>query len=150
MTTPLPLVTAASYLTLHYRLACEGGGNMLSTFDDKPATLLLGQGQLAPFLEQRLLGLAEGAHQSFTLSAEEAFGARNPELLQSLSRAMFDANTKPDQDYEVGDLIELAGPNGGRFIGILQEIDDASALVDFNHPLAGQAVTFEVKILSVL
>jgi FKBP-type peptidyl-prolyl cis-trans isomerase SlpA len=72
------VVTASAYLTLHYRLASMDGTNIVSTFEGNPATLMLGQGQLAPNLEALLIGLPEGTHKVFELAAGEAFGPRNP------------------------------------------------------------------------
>lgn len=146
----LPVVTPDSYLTLHYRLASMAGENIVSTFEEKPATLQLGTGQLAPFLEACLLGLAEGTHQVFELAPEQAFGPRNPELLQRISRATLDENSQLGEEYTVGDLVEFNAPSGGRFAGVLRAIDDEGALFDFNHPLAGQPVKFEVKIIGIL
>jgi FKBP-type peptidyl-prolyl cis-trans isomerase SlpA len=111
---------------------------------------MLGQGQLAPFLEQRLLGMAEGTHKTFELSAAEGFGERNPELIQVVSKKTLDENSVPDADYKVGDLVDFAAPGGGRFAGMLREMRDDAAMFDFNHPLAGQPLKFEVKLISVL
>jgi FKBP-type peptidyl-prolyl cis-trans isomerase SlpA len=145
-----PVVTESSYLTLHYRLAVAGGADIVTTFNGTPATLLLGQGQLAPFLEQRLIGLPEGAHQTFALDAGEGFGERNPDLIQSVSKATLDENSVPGTDYTVGEVVEFNAPKGGRFAGVLLEMRDTTALFDFNHPLAGQPLQFEVKLISVL
>ncbi|MEN3274520.1 MAG: FKBP-type peptidyl-prolyl cis-trans isomerase SlpA, partial [Massilia sp.] len=139
-----------AYLTLHYRLATADGTDIVTTFGATPATLMLGQGQLAPFLEQRLLGMAEGAHQTFTLSAAEAFGDRNPELIQAVSKKTLEENSVPGADYQVGDLVDFAAPGGGRFAGVLRELRDNDAVFDFNHPLAGQPLSFEVQLISVL
>ena len=144
------VVTEAAYLTLHYRLATVDGTDIVTTFGGNPATLMLGQGQLAPFLEQRLLGLPEGTHETFELAAGEGFGERNPELVQSVSRATLDENSVPGADYKIGDLVDFAAPGGGRFAGVLREMRDDSALFDFNHPLAGQPLRFEVQLISVL
>lgn len=146
----VPLVTETAYLTLHYRLASQAGENIVSTFEQKPATLQFGQGQLAPFLEACLLGLPEGTHKTFELLPEQAFGPRNPELIQRISRATLKENSSMDEDYRVGDLVDFAAPGGGRFAGVLREIDEQGALFDFNHPLAGQTVKFEVKIIGIL
>ncbi len=144
------VVTESSYLTLHYRLAVAGGADIVTTFNGTPATLLLGQGQLAPFLEQRLIGLPEGTHQTFELSAGEGFGDRNPDLIQSVSKATLEENSVPGTDYTVGEVVEFNAPKGGRFAGVLLELRDTTALFDFNHPLAGQPLQFEVKLISVL
>jgi FKBP-type peptidyl-prolyl cis-trans isomerase SlpA len=111
---------------------------------------MLGQGQLAPFLEACLLGLPEGTHQTFELAAAQAFGERNPELVQHVSRATLDENSEPGFQYKVGDLVDFAAPGGGRFAGVLRELGDAACVFDFNHPLAGQALRFEVQLISVL
>ena len=145
-----PVVTETAYLTLHYRLASSEGEDIVSTFAENPATLQLGQGQLAPFLEACLLGLPEGTYQTFDLPPERAFGPRNPELLQRLSRNVLDKNSLPGDDYVIGDLVEFAAPSGGKFAGVLRDIDEETALFDFNHPLAGQTLQFEVKIIGIL
>jgi FKBP-type peptidyl-prolyl cis-trans isomerase SlpA len=149
-TTNLPIVTESAYLTLHYRLATLDGTDIVTTFGATPATLMLGQGQLAPVLEQRLLGMEEGAHTTFELGPDEGFGPRNPELIQTVSKQTLDENSEPDADYQVGDLVDFAAPGGGRFAGVLREMRADSAVFDFNHPLAGQALKFEVKLISVL
>lgn len=145
-----PVVTDAAYLTLHYRLAAMDGTDIVSTFQDSPATLQLGTGQLAPFLEACLIGLPEGAHQVFDLAPGQAFGPRNPDLIQRVSRSTLKDNSQLGEEYAIGDLVEFTAPNGGRFAGVLREIDEESALFDFNHPLAGQPVKFEVKIIGIL
>ena len=81
-------VESGSFLTLHYRLARRAGGDLVNTFDGPPATLSLGSGDLAPALESRLVGLAEGALARFDLDGDEVFGARNPALVQRVSRAL--------------------------------------------------------------
>ena len=144
------IVSESAYLTLHYRLASLEGEDIVSTFKDNPATLQMGTGQLSPFLEACLIGLREGAHQIFNLPAEKAFGPRNPDLLQWVSRATLEENSQSGEQYSIGDLVEFSAPGGGRFAGILREIRDDGALFDFNHPLAGQPVVFEVKIIGIL
>jgi FKBP-type peptidyl-prolyl cis-trans isomerase SlpA len=144
-------VADGSHLTLHYRLSlAETGDDVISTFGGRPATLQIGAGQLAEPLERCLLGLTEGEHRVFELAPGEAFGDRNPDLVRRISRRVFDENTDPQADYGAGDLVEFNAPGGGRLAGVLKEITDAHALFDFNHPLAGQPVVFEVRILGVL
>jgi len=144
-------VQAGSFLTLHYRLSGPDGTELINTFNDKPATLSLGTGELAPAMEARLLGLPEGTHQSFTLEAGEAFGDRNPELLQRVKRSLLDELGDPDERYHVGDVVQFPTPDGqGAYAGVVREIDGDALLFDFNHPLAGRPVTFEVQLIGVL
>ncbi|MBB2484061.1 FKBP-type peptidyl-prolyl cis-trans isomerase [Mitsuaria sp. WAJ17] len=145
------LIQQGSFLTLHYRLAGPDGADIVNTFDDKPATLSMGAGQLAPAIEARLIGLAEGAHTRFELEAGEAFGERNPEMLQRVKRTLLDELGDPDQTYSVGDVIEFPTPDGtGSYAGLVREVGEDWLLFDFNHPLAGQPVSFEVQIIGVL
>jgi FKBP-type peptidyl-prolyl cis-trans isomerase SlpA len=144
------VVTDTAYLTLHYRLATADGHDLVTTFNANPATLMLGQGQLAPCLEACLLGLPEGTQTTFDLSPEQGFGERKAELVQHVSLATLEGNSEPGTEYKVGDVVDFAAPNGGRFAGVLREMHAQSALFDFNHPLAGQSLRFEVNLISVL
>jgi len=146
-----PICGPDSHLTLHYRLTvADTGKDVISTFEGKPATLQLGIGQMAEALESRLLGLEEGAERVFELDAGEAFGVRNPELVQRVSLKMLSANSEPGMRYVPGDLLEFPGPDGDRFAGVLKEIDGQGAVFDFNHPLAGLRIRFEVRVLGIL
>jgi FKBP-type peptidyl-prolyl cis-trans isomerase SlpA len=150
MTEP-PRVAPGSFLTLHYRLSGPDGRAVVNTFDDKPATLSLGAGQLAPAIEARLVGLPEGTAASFELPAGAAFGERNPELLQRVKRTLLREWGDLDADYAVGDVVEFPTPDGqGCYAGVVRECAPEWLLFDFNHPLAGQAVRFDVRLLGVL
>ena len=147
----MSVVEPGSFLTLHYRLAGPQG-DVVNTFGGKPATLSLGAGELSPALEQRLLGLSEGMRTTFHLPAGEAFGERNPDMIQWLARKELDAMGDPQERYAVGDVIHLPTPDGqGQFAAVVQAVRDDGALrLDFNHPLAGQPVTFEVEVIGIL
>jgi FKBP-type peptidyl-prolyl cis-trans isomerase SlpA len=148
---PVNPVRPGSFLTLHYRLAGPDGADIINTFADKPATLSLGTGELAPAMESRLLGLAEGARARFDLAPGEAFGPRNPDLLQRVRRELLDELGDPDEQYHVGDVVHFPTPDGhARYAGVVREVGESSLLFDFNHPLAGQPVTFEVHVIGVI
>lgn len=149
-----PLVHADSYLTLHYRIVLASGpaeGSVFAdTFDGRPATLQMGSGQWSPGLEAALLGKTEGESFSVTLAPAEAYGDRNPELVQKVTRAMLDAHAGTGTSFDPGDMVEFPAPNGARYSGILKELNTQWALFDFNHPLAGTALRLDVSILGVL
>ena len=147
------LVQPGSFLTLHYRMAGPGGADIINTFDGKPATLSLGTGELSPAIEQRLLGLAEGTRSRFELAAGEAFGERKPELLHWVARKLLNQLGDPNEKYQVGDVVQFPTPDGmGQYAGSVQQVKGAGEAVqfDFNHPLAGQPVVFEVHVIGVL
>jgi FKBP-type peptidyl-prolyl cis-trans isomerase SlpA len=138
-------------LTLHYRLSGPVG-DVINTFDGSPATLTLGTGALAPVVEQCLIGMEEGARQTFDLAAGAAFGDRNPAMRQWLARSVLDQMGDTSETYQVGDAVQFPTPDGmGKFAGVvLQTADDGSVLFDFNHPLAGQALRFEAQVIGIL
>ncbi|MDO5623672.1 MAG: FKBP-type peptidyl-prolyl cis-trans isomerase [Pseudomonadota bacterium] len=145
------LVQPASFLTLHYRLSGPQG-DVINTFGGPPATLSLGAGELSPAVEERLIGLAEGARATFELPAGAAFGERNPDMVQWLARKELESLGDPNERYAVGDVIQLPTPDGaGQFAAVVQAVRGDGALqLDFNHPLAGQPVAFEVHVIGVL
>jgi FKBP-type peptidyl-prolyl cis-trans isomerase SlpA len=143
-------VHPGSFLTLHYRLAGPAG-DIINTFGDKPATLSLGTGELSPAVEQRLMGLAEGTHATFELPAGEAFGERNADMQQWVARKLLAQMGDPDEQYAVGDVVQFPTPDGqGAYAGVVREAGADWLLFDFNHPLAGQPVRFDVHVIGVL
>jgi len=144
-------IQPGSFLTLHYRLADAAGAEFVSTFGGAPATLSLGAGQLAPALEQRLIGLPEGAHERFEVPAGAAFGEHNPALVQRVTLELLRELGDADTHYEIGDVVRFPTPDGGgSYAGVVRGTGDGWLLFDFNHPLAGRALQFEVQVLGVL
>ena len=143
-------VQPGSFLTLHYRLS-GGGAAFVDTFGAQPATLSLGNGELAAAVEARLIGLVEGSEESFSLAAGEAFGERDAGLVQRVRRSLLDAHGDADGDYRVGDVVRFPTPDGqATFAGVVQEVGSDDVVFDFNHPLAGRPVTFDVKLVAVM
>lgn len=134
-----------SLVTLHYRIALENGQPLISTFEGTPATLQLGNGELLPNLERLLAGLESGTRQQFTLAPEEAFGPHNPDLVERVRRKHM-----PDEEIEALSIMEFTAPDGSRYSGLVREIDATSALIDFNHPLAGKTIRFEVEVIGIM
>jgi len=141
------LVKLDSLVTLHYRVATADDTEVVSTFGATPATLQLGSGELAPPLEACLEDLPIGERHVFLLEPSQAFGPHNPELVKRLP-----ISELPNNGADIGPLtlVEFAAPNGSKFAGLVREIDDKAALVDFNHPLAGKSIRFEVEVIGIL
>jgi len=135
-------VLADSLVTLHYRIALPNGQPLLSTFETTPATLKLGAGEMLPAMEKLIVGLTIGSRRVFELSAEEAFGPHRPELVERVRREHM-----PSQEIEAMSIMEFVAPDGSKYSGLVREIDGASALIDFNHPLAGKPIRLEVEII---
>lgn len=154
MTSTVPTVQAGSFLTLHYRLGGPGG-DVINTFGGAPATLSMGSGQLAPPVEQCLIGLSEGSHQVFQLPAGVAFGERQGGMLQWVARALLDQFGDRSEVYRPGDVVQFPTPDGqSSYAGAVVQVGSAdhpdAVLFDFNHPLAGHPVEFEVQLVGIL
>lgn len=147
---PAAVVQPDSFLTLHYRLAGPQG-DVINTFGGLPSTLSLGSGELSEAIELQLLGLPEGAHKTYELPAGAAFGERNPAMRQWLKRSVLAEMGDPAEEYAVGEVVQFPTPDArGQFAGTVVELGDEAILFDFNHPLAGHPVVFEVQIIGIL
>ena len=139
-----------SFLILHYRLS-GADGNVINTFADSPATLQMGSGMLAEALEERLLGLVEGSHTTFELSAGSVFGDADPARRQWVEHSALAEAGEPQIERQVGEVLQFSSPDGQtRMAATVAGLDGPRVLLDFNHPLAGQALNFEVQIIGIL
>ncbi len=140
-------VAAGDTLQLRYALRPRGGDDLISNFDDpEPETVTLGDGTLAPMLEQWLIDLVPGERHVFLLEPWLAFGDGQPELIQTLPKS----DLPSEMEFGVDQLVEFAMPNGQTLAGRILEIGDESVKVDFNHPLADLFIEFEVEIVRIL
>jgi FKBP-type peptidyl-prolyl cis-trans isomerase SlpA len=135
-----------SFVTLHYAIRLDDGSEAVSTFELSPATLQMGSGQLSDSLEACLLGLANGDQREFALAPAQAFGEHNPRLVEWIARSAL----PPGMELKENALLEFNAPNGAGFAGFCRQLNDTHALMDFNHPLAGKAITFAVRIIGVM
>ena len=139
-------ISPGSTVTLNLSLALEDGTVAESTFDDEPMTLTMGDGSLAAGLELGLYGLRPGDTQRLELYPEQAFGLHDPGKVQQLPRADFAAELA----MEPGSIIGFDTPGGEELSGTIITFDDVTVEVDFNHPLAGRVVIFDVEIIAVV
>ncbi len=133
-----------SRVCMHYTLRLENGFEVDAAQGDEMLEFQLGDGTLLPGLEQLLLGLSAGDECRFGVPPEQAFGARDEAAVQRMERAQFG-----DMVLEEGLVIGFNTPTGDELPGTIRAIDGDTVEVDFNHPLAGHHLDFEVSILSV-
>jgi FKBP-type peptidyl-prolyl cis-trans isomerase SlpA len=134
-----------SKVTLHFALRLEDGLVVDSTFEREPATLNVGDGNLPEGFEKHIMGLSEGDKRTVRVNPEDAFGQLNPANLQSFKKEQF-AQTG---DLEPGMVVSFQDASGSELPGVISEIGDEQVTVDFNHPLAGKTLDFEVEIIGV-
>jgi FKBP-type peptidyl-prolyl cis-trans isomerase SlpA len=139
-------VAAGSLVFAHMTLLLPDGSVADSTRSTgKPSVIRLGDGSVSEALEASLIGKLVGDRVKVTLQAEDAFGEPQPNLIQFMEIHQFPADIK----LEEGVVIAFEQPDGSQLPGIIREVQGHSVKVDFNHPLAGQEITFDIEILSI-
>ncbi|KAA9002665.1 FKBP-type peptidyl-prolyl cis-trans isomerase [Affinibrenneria salicis] len=139
-------VQSDSAVLVHFTLTLADGSTAESSLErGKPVLFRLGDGSLSPALERQLLGLSRGDRRQFTLEPEAAFGPVNPDLIQFFLRRDFSRTGVPD----VGTIMVFSGAAGHEMPGVIRAVEQESVTVDFNHPLAGQTVTFNLEVLDI-
>ncbi len=127
---------------LNFALSLEDGSEIDSNFSNEPVDFVVGDGSLLPGFEQLLFGMAAGERQIFSVEPENAFGMPNNSNVQEVPIGHFD----DESGLEIGVLFYFADAGGGEVPGLVVAIDEEAVTVDFNHPLAGRRILFDVLI----
>lgn len=138
-------IRSGARVRLHYALSHADGTGIDSTLDDDPLEFVIGDGTIAPNLEQLLLGMTAGRSERILLGPGEAFGPRDEGNVHAMPRSDFG-----DLELSEGNLVSFALPNGDEIAGEVKRVDADTVEVDFNHPLAGLPLQFYVEILEVI
>ena len=133
-----------SEVTLHFALHLENGDTVDSTFDKAPATFKVGDGNLLPGFENALFGFKAGDQRKLSIAPENAFGQHNPQNVQVMPRSQFEG-----MELSEGLLVIFNDAANTELPGVVKVFDDNQVTIDFNHPLAGKTLNFEVQILDV-
>lgn len=141
------MIGPGSTVTLHFAIRLEDGQVVDSNFDAEPAVFTVGDGNMLEGFEKALFGIFEGAEQTLRILPENAFGPHNPSNVQVIPRNQFQ---EMEDQLEPGLVVAFADPNGGELPGVIESFDDNKVRIDFNHPLAGKTIQFDVKIISVV
>lgn len=132
-------------VTLHFAVKLADGSVVDSTFDKEPATFVVGDKNFLEGFESLLLGLPVGAKDSFQVLPEQGFGQPNPNNVQEIPRTAF----AEDMELAEGLLVSFADAADNELPGMVQAVSDTTVVVDFNHPLAGRNLIFDVEILDI-
>ncbi|MEM5528943.1 peptidylprolyl isomerase [Gammaproteobacteria bacterium AS21] len=136
-------ISPESKIELFFEIRLLDGSIVDSNFNKQAATFTIGDGNMLAGFESVLIGLQEQQKTVFTLEPEQAFGMPNPSNMQSVSRSKF-----TDMELEEGLMISFQDPSG-ELPGVVSSFDDKEVIIDFNHPLAGKKLEFEVEIVKI-
>lgn len=132
-------------ITLNFAVRLMDGTELDSTFGREPASFVWGDESLLPGFERALLGLKMDDKRSVYIEAENGFGAYNPDNVQQFRSDEFDEAV----EISVGVVVNFRDAAGAELPGVITLMEDDWVTVDFNHPLAGRDLTFEVQIIAV-
>jgi len=139
-------VTNGSTVTFHYKGTLDDGTEFDSSYQrNEPMTATAGDGNLIAGFENALTGMTAGESKTFTVESAEAYGERQEEATTTLEKTIF----PEDFPFDVGMPLPLMGPDGQQVTATLTEVHDNTITADFNHPLAGKDLTFEIEVLTV-
>lgn len=139
------LIAANKAVSIDYTLTNDAGEVIDSSADGAPLVYLHGAGNIISGLEKALEGKQGGDQIQVTIEPQDAYGEYSPELVATLNRAMFEGV----DELEVGMQFHASGPDGGMQIVTIRDVEGDDVIVDGNHPLAGQRLNFDVKVVNV-
>jgi FKBP-type peptidyl-prolyl cis-trans isomerase SlpA len=135
-------VSESTRVFLNFSISLEDGSEVDSNFGGDSVNFVIGDGSLLPGFERLLFGMSPGERQMFVVPPENAFGQPNNNNLQYLPKDQFDE----DEDLEIGLVFSFADASGSEVPGMIVAFDDDEVTVDFNHPLSGRTILFDVLI----
>lgn len=137
-------IGSSSRVTLHFAIKLESGEVVDSTFEKNPPSFAVGDGSLLPGFEQALYGLKAGDKRSIAIEPEHGFGQPNPQNVQVMPRDNFEG-----MELSEGLLIIFKDAANAELPGVVKAFNSSEVTIDFNHPLAGKSLTFDVEIIDV-
>jgi FKBP-type peptidyl-prolyl cis-trans isomerase SlyD len=143
MTTETITVADDVVVTMEYLLKLEDGAEVDRSDEQDPLQFLQGRGQIIPGLEKELYGMQIGDEKKVTVAPADAYGELDPQHFETVSRDIFPS----DLDLSIGKSLQLRDADSDRiFQATVSKLKDDNVVLDFNHPLAGETLFFEIRI----
>lgn len=131
---------------IHYTGKLTDGTQFDSSEGRDPLEFALGAGSIIPGLEQAIIGMAEGDKDTVTIVADDAYGPRHAEAVQTVERSQI-----PDHvELAVGGQLQAQAPSGQQLLLTVVEVTEETVTLDANHPLAGEDLVFEVELVAIV
>jgi len=130
---------------VHYTGTLDDGSQFDSSVGSEPLEVTLGEGQVIPGFEQGLEGMQAGETKQIHIPADEAYGPRHEEMIQTVDRDQL----PEDVDLQIGMQFQVDGGDGPLILTVT-EVTDETATLDGNHPMAGNNLNFELELVEVV
>jgi len=137
-------ITKNLFVAIEYCLSLDSGEEVDRSQAGNPLSFITGSGQIIPGLEKELMGMETGESAKITVESDDAYGPAKEDLLHEIPRDQFPS----DADIKPGIKLQAQSPNGPIII-VIKTVKEDTVTVDLNHPLAGQRLHFDVKIVEV-
>jgi FKBP-type peptidyl-prolyl cis-trans isomerase SlyD len=141
---PETVIQAGSDVAFDYTLTDESGTVIDSSKGKEPMHYIHGKGQIIPGLEKELAGMAVGAAKKVTVKPEDGYGPIDPRAFQEVPK-----DKLPPAALKVGTMLMAQSPQGQGIPARVHEIKENTVIMDFNHPLAGKTLSFDIKITDI-
>jgi FKBP-type peptidyl-prolyl cis-trans isomerase 2 len=141
---PATVIQTGSLVAFDYTLTDESGNVIDSSKGKEPMRYVHGKGEIIPGLEKEMAGMSVGGEKKVTVKPEEGYGPVNPQAFQEVPK-----DKLPPEALKVGTVLTATGPQGQRVPVRVHEIKENTVVMDFNHPLAGKILLFDVKITEI-
>lgn len=138
-------VESGLFVTVNYKGTLQNGEVFDTSHGCRPMEVEIGAGHLINGFEAALMGMALNEKKIFTIGPEEAYGPKNDDFIHTFDRA----DIPPEMDPQVGETVALTSPEGQELPARITAVDDKQVIVDLNHPLAGESLTFEIEVLGI-
>ncbi len=131
---------------IHYTGTLTDGTVFDSSNDREPFEFIIGQGMVIPGFENAVIGMSEGDEKTVSIPAEDAYGHYQDELVAVVARSQ----VPTEIELDIGTILQVRSPEGGIARVVVKKITESEVTLDLNHPLAGQDLTFELKLVKIL
>ena len=138
-------VETGNFVSVHYKGTLQNGEVFDTSEGRHPMEVQMGAGQIITGFEKALMGMSLNEKKVFTLEPEEAYGHKDDSLTHSFNRSEIPA----EMEIEVGQTVALSAPEGQQVPAQIVEVNDQEVMVDLNHPLAGETLTFDIEIVGI-
>ena len=132
-------------ITIHFTVKTEDGQVVESSDGKDPQTFQVGDRNLLPGLNKSLLGLKKGEKKTITIPPNEGFGQKKEDLVREAPKTIIKGDVKGTE----GEVVELSSKDGERYLATIQEVKKDTIVLDLNHPLAGETLTFEIQVVDI-
>lgn len=139
------VVSVGDKVRIQYTGTLDDGTMFDQSSPGKPLVFVAGVGQVIPGFDKAVIGMKLNEEKTLTIPAEEAYGPSNPNMIRNVPRENFAEGFQG----EIGDEVTLTNQGGRKINGKIRGMSPDSVLIDFNHPLAGQNLTFDIKVVGI-